>query len=167
MQRYECHDNEAFALEARVSALMRAGIEKKNRIVPAYAKDWRQFSVSAVSMNMEDCYEYRVERREDGSAAVKGGCFIQGIRHEHSDWVDLTAEETAELKKIPLGLLLSTVVKQRNPYAMAPGMFMASDSASLSCAITYGDGKSDTKIPNSDMLRDLDRLIKSVFQRTI
>ena len=68
-----------------------------------------------------------------------------------------------ELEKIPLGLMLSDVVQDSNPMMTAGFVGFALDSDSLSVSITYTDGKRDRKIPDREMIKALDELMKRVF----
>ncbi len=160
--RVECVSSHVVVAAAKVSSLMSEAMREEDRIVPEYAKNWKQFSVDASGMSMDSCYRYQLERSEPDRVRVKGYCFLKGSRHELSDWRELTGKEREILEKIPLGLMLSDRTEKRDPAFIG---FVMTDGEKKVCEITYGDGKTDTKIPDGEMISALDTLMRSVFAK--
>lgn len=163
--RVEYHTGEIFKAVADVLVVVHEAVKNENRIVPEYAKNWKQFNVVSTGMSMDMCHSYFLKRDEQGSTWLKGNCFIDGVRYELSEYCKLTEEEKIELASIPLGLMISKNFVAPNPYAINDAFLMANDESKCSCTITYGDGKADTKIPDADMISALDKLLKKVFAR--
>lgn len=64
---------------------------------------------------------------------------------------------------IPLGLMLSNIVTNPDLMMAAGATGIVLDGESLSVSITYANGKRDTKIPDGEMIRALDELMRRVL----
>ena len=161
--RAECSTGVLSKMKGSVEGLLYEAVRAENRIVPEEAKNWKECVVSASGMSMDNCFNYELERMENGKVRVRGNCFVRGNHREHENWIELSKKEAAELEKIPLGLMLSDIVTNPDPMMAAGFAGIVLDGESLSVSITYADGKRDTKIPDREMIRDLDELMKRVF----
>ena len=163
MIRVECSAAAASKMKNSVEGLLSKAVRPENRIVPEEAKNWKSCVVSSTGMSMENCFQYEMERMENGTVGVRGYCFVRGSRLTHTDRIELSEKELSELEKIPLGLMLSDIETHPNPMMPAGVAGFCMDGDSLSVSITYADGKRDTKIPDREMIRALDGLMKQVF----
>lgn len=163
MIRVQCSTGVLSEIKNSVEGRLSEAVRPENRIIPEEAKDWKYCAVFSTGMSMDNCFNYELERTENGKTRVKGKCFVRGIAHEQKEWTELSEKEAAELEKIPLGLMLSNIVTAPNPAIAAGFMGMVQDGDSLSVSITYADGKRDTKIADREMIRALDELMKRVL----
>lgn len=159
--RVECSTGELSRIKDLVEQLLYKAVCPESRIVPEQAKNWKNFVVFSTGMSMDSCFNYELERTEDGKTRVRGKCFIHGTAHEQGNWIEISKKEADELEKIPLGLMLSDVVTK--PVMSAGDGMVVLDGGSMSVSITYADGKHDTKIPDREMIRILDELMKRVL----
>ena len=163
MIRVQCSTGVLSKMKNSVEGLLYEAVRPENRIIPEEAKNWKYCVVFSSGMNMDNCFNYEIERTESGKIGVRGNCFVRGNRLEHKNWIELSEKETAELEKIPLGLMLSDIVTAPDPMMSAGFAGFVLDGDSLSVSITYADGKRDQKIPDREMIRALDELMKQVF----
>ena len=163
MIRVQCSTGVLSEIKRTVEGLLSEAVRPENRIVPEEAKNWKSCVVSSTGMSMENCFQYEIERMENGKTGVRGYCFIRGNRLEHADRIELSEKEMSELEKIPLGLMLSDIVTEPDPMMSAGYAGFVLDGDSLSVSITYADGRRDRKIPDREMIRALDELMKQVF----
>lgn len=163
MIRVQCSTGALSGIKNSVERLLSEAVKPGNRIVPEKAKSWKNCVVFSTGMSMDSCFNYEIERMENGKIRVRGKCFIRGNAHEHENWIELSEKEAAELEKIPLGLMLSDIVTDPNPMMAAGFAGIVLDGDRMSVSITYKDGRRDRKIPDREMLRNLDELMKRAF----
>lgn len=161
--RLENYNSEVYAVVSDVLVLFGEGIKSENRIIPEYARSWKSFSVVSTGMSTDNCYSFFLERYENGRTSVKGRYFTEGKKKEISKWKTLSASEEKKLDGIPLGLLLSKVVVTQNQNPMMGFFPMANDMPTVSVSITYEDGKTDSKIPDDNILGELKELLSNII----
>ena len=115
-------------------------------------------------MSMDSCYNYCLQKSENGNVEVMGSCFVEGKRYQLNSFKKLNASQKAQLAKIPFGLLLSNVKTTESKNDVGEAV-MVLDDGSFSCCITYGDGKTDSKICDNKIIVALDELMKKVFSK--
>ena len=163
MIRVQCSTGVLSEIKSSVEGLLSEAVRPENRIIPEEAKKWKSCVVFSTGMSMENCFQYEIERMENGTAGVRGYCFVRGNRLEHANPIELSEKEMSELEKIPLGLMLSDIVTDPNPMMLSGFAGFVQDGDSLSVSVAYADGKRDRKIPDREMIRALDELMKQVF----
>lgn len=158
-RRVEVVSSKASGIMMKVSGILGEACDNKNRIIPENAKKWTECSVISTGMSQNQCYNYIIKRSPDGTASVSGKIFIDGEMHEINE-PKIISENTAKaLPDVPVGLLISEVKKAPGPSAVG---FML-DGSSLSCTVTYEDGKTDSKNADSKIISSLTALISAEF----
>ena len=163
MIRAQCSIGELSIIKHQVEGLLYGAVKPENRIVPKEAKNWKSCAVLSTGMSMDGCYSYELERMEDGKIRARGQYFACGKAHERVEWIELAKKDADELDMIPLGLMLSNIVTNPDLMMAAGATGIVLDGESLSVSITYANGKRDTKIPDGEMIRALDELMRRVL----
>lgn len=159
--RIECYTRATNDALSKVDAAFADAIDDERRIVPEYAKLWKKFEVFSTGAAQTSCYNYSIERLDDGRMKVSGNCFPDSHERRSSDEIILSENEKEAIDKIPVGLLISDIKVSENPI----GMPVMQDGGSISCSVTYSDAKTDSKLADREITGKIHEIIKKVFER--